>query len=48
MKSIKVLRTFQFADEGADVVEYEHGSTHDVSDECAQVAIEERWAELAE
>lgn len=44
MKTIHVTRTFQFADEGDDVVEYEQGSTHQVSDECATVAIEERWA----
>lgn len=47
MKTIKVVRTFTFADEGEDAVEYEEGTTREVSDECAQVATEERWAEYA-
>lgn len=47
MKTITVVRTFKFADEGKDVVEYEQDTTHEVSDECAQVATEERWAEYA-
>lgn len=48
MKTIHVLRTFQFADEGQDSVEYERGTEHDVSEECAQVATEECWAKVVE
>lgn len=48
MKTIHVKRTFQFADKDQEVVEYEQGTEHDVSDECATVAVQEKWAELVD
>jgi hypothetical protein len=44
---IKINTSFRFAERGVDVREYHAGSEIDVSDECAQIAIEQGWAEAA-
>lgn len=45
MPTIKVKKTFKFAERGVDIFEYQEGESVDVSDECAQVAIEAGWAD---
>jgi hypothetical protein len=45
---IFVTRSFAFAYEGIDVVRYETGQTVDVPAECGDLAIEQRWAVLAD
>lgn len=41
---INVTETFKFAEGGIDVKEYRPGE-HDVSARCAEVALENKWAE---
>lgn len=48
MKKIKILADFRFAERGVEVVEYAAGDVAEVSDECADVAITEKWAEAAD
>jgi hypothetical protein len=47
MKQITVKETFRWAENGVDIVTYEAGETVEVSDECAKVAIREKWAVAA-
>lgn len=44
MQTIDVLKDFKFAENGYDVHEYAAGQRADVSDECAAVALAEKWA----
>lgn len=45
MPSIIVKKDFKFAEGGFDVIEYFAGSEAvEVSDECAEIAITEKWA----
>ena len=48
MKTIIVLKHFLFAENGIHVTEYLPGDqVFEVSDECAEVAIAEKWAKEA-
>lgn len=42
--TIEVIKDFKFAHRGCDVVEYSKGETVDVSEECAAIALDEKWA----
>lgn len=44
MPKIKVTQNFRFAEHGLHVTEYLAGDVVDVSDECAEVALAEKWA----
>ncbi len=44
MPKIKVTQNFRFAEQGLFVTEYQVGEEIEVSDECAAVAIAEKWA----
>lgn len=44
MPKIKVIQNFRFAEQGLHVTEYQAGDIVDVSDDCAEVAIAEKWA----
>lgn len=46
MPRIIVKKAFSFSDNGYQLVPYEPGDPVEVSDECAAVAVAERWAEL--
>ena len=46
MPTIKVKKSFKFAEGGIDVIEYAEGDVKDVSDECAKIAVAEKWAEI--
>lgn len=43
MKIIEVTQDFAFADQGIYVTEYSKGQVAEVSDECAECAIREKW-----
>lgn len=47
MPVITVIEPFKFSADGIAVTEYEKGD-HDVSDRCAEVALENKWATKAE
>lgn len=47
MVSIEVVKSFRFAHRGCDVVEYHAGDAVNVSEECAGIAIGEKWAKPA-
>lgn len=42
--AIEVVQDFRFAHRGCDVVDYRKGETVEVSERCAEVALEEKWA----
>jgi hypothetical protein len=44
MPKITVIKDFKFAERGLFVTEYAAGETYEVSDECAEVALAEKWA----
>ena len=44
MKIIEVKQDFKFADKGIYVSEFAKGDIAGVSDECADLAVAERWA----
>lgn len=44
MPKIKVTQSFSFAERGLYVTEYQVGEEVEVSEECAAVAIAEKWA----
>ena len=46
MPAIKVTHNFKFAERGVEVLEFTAGETVEVSDECAEVAVTEKWAKL--
>lgn len=48
MPSLKILKSFSFAERGIDVIDYAEGDTVEVSDDCAEVALAEGWAEPAQ
>lgn len=41
---IEVIKDFKYAHRGCDVREYVAGSTVEVSEDCAELAIKEKWA----
>lgn len=43
--TLKVVKDFRFAHGGHRVVEYKKGEIVEVEPECAEVALEEKWAE---
>jgi hypothetical protein len=47
MKVIEVIKTFAFAEQGIYVTEYEAGQVAEVSDECAEIAVNEKWAKIS-
>lgn len=48
MPKINVLHAFKHAEHGCIVSDYAPGQVADVSDDCADVALLEGWAELAD
>lgn len=44
---IEVVKDFKFAHRGCDVVEYKAGAAVEVSEDCAALAIAEKWAKPA-
>ena len=44
MPKITVTQNFKFAEQGLYVTEYVAGETYEVSAECAEVAVAEKWA----
>lgn len=44
MQTIEVKKDFKFAERGIEVLEYVKGRVVSVSDECAGIAIAEKWA----
>ena len=44
MPKIKVTQNFSFAERGLYVTEYQAGEEVEVSEECAAVAVAEKWA----
>lgn len=47
MPKIEVIKDFAFAEQGIYVTEYAKGDVVDVSDECAECAIREKWAKAS-
>lgn len=47
MKTIEVTQDFAFAEQGIYVTEYTEGQVVPVSDECADLAIKEKWAKIS-
>ena len=47
MPIIEVNKDFAFAEQGIYVTEYAAGQVVDVSDECAECAIREKWAKTS-
>lgn len=45
MPILKIIKSFSFAERGIDVIDYAEGDTVEMSDECAEVALAEGWAE---
>lgn len=43
--TIKIVKDFRYAHGGHRVVEYKKGEIVEVEPECAEVALEEKWAE---
>ena len=43
--TLKVVKDFRFAHGGHRVVEYKKGEIVEVEADCAEVALEEKWAE---
>lgn len=44
MPKITVTQNFKFAENGIHVTEFLAGETYDVSNDCAEVALAEKWA----
>lgn len=45
MPTLKIIKSFSFAERGVEVIDYTADETVDVSDDCAEVALAEKWAE---
>lgn len=45
--TIEVVKGFKFAHRGCEVVDYTKGQTVEVEQECADLAISEKWAKAS-
>lgn len=48
MKTIQIKETFLGSEDGVTVNKYEAGTTHNIHDELAEVAVENGWGEEVE
>lgn len=47
MPTIEIIKDFRFAHRGVEVVEYHSGDVVEVSERCAEIALDEKWAKWA-
>lgn len=46
MPTIEIIKDFRFAHRGVEIIEYHAGDVVEVSERCAEIALDEKWAKL--